>query len=67
MFESSVDGEFKGPIPPLLSSRIGFQEGDFHPNSSSSIVANTPKPLTRMKTFGQKKSEYQSQYENDDD
>lgn len=28
MFESSVDSEFKGPIPPLLSSRVGFQEGD---------------------------------------
>lgn len=28
MFENSVDLEFKGPIPPLLSNRVGFQDGD---------------------------------------
>ncbi|CAD8111263.1 unnamed protein product [Paramecium primaurelia] len=66
MFESSVDSEFKGPIPPLLSSRVGFQEGDLQQNSSCSLNQAIPLPLIRQKTLGVKKSEYQSAYDNEE-
>ncbi|CAK68206.1 unnamed protein product (macronuclear) [Paramecium tetraurelia] len=66
MFESSVDSEFKGPIPPLLSSRVGFQEGDLQQYSLSSFHQQIPMSLVRQKTFGVKKSENQSAYENEE-
>ncbi|CAD8213473.1 unnamed protein product [Paramecium octaurelia] len=66
MFESSVDSEFKGPIPPLLSSRVGFQEGDLQQYSLSSFHQQIPMSLVRQKTFGIKKSENQSVYDNEE-
>ncbi|CAD8157596.1 unnamed protein product [Paramecium octaurelia] len=43
MSQHSLEGDFKGPIPPLLSSRIGIQDGDFQAQSSSSLNAHSPR------------------------
>ncbi|CAK82665.1 unnamed protein product (macronuclear) [Paramecium tetraurelia] len=43
MSQHSLEGDFKGPIPFLLSSRIGLQDGDLQPQSSSSLNAQSPR------------------------
>ncbi|CAD8121488.1 unnamed protein product [Paramecium sonneborni] len=60
MSNHSYEGDFKGPIPPLLSSRVGNQDGDYQSISLSSLNALSPRLFLNSQTSLNKKPEIPS-------